>query len=305
MAASMLSAEDRLVLASGDAQAINRRLNDSSSEMPDEALSPPKNEDLVVVGTGIRMIGQVTLEALAWMRQADRLLYMVAEPVAEEAIRQLNPGRAESLADLYAEGKPRRQTYEEMIERILESIRAGSRTCAVFYGHPGVFVHPSHEAIKRARKEGFRARMLPGISAEDCLFADLGFDPATAGCQSFEASDFLLNRRRIDPSSHVVLWQIGVLGEWSFQEGAYPLMALPLLIERLRETYDPSHVVSVYEASVFPGCEPAIRQVPLERLAEEQLTAVSTLYVPPGEPPRTDFALFQTLGMASHLGGLE
>ena len=43
-------------------------------------------------------------------------------------------------------------------------IRAGFRVCAVFYGHPGVFVYPSHEAIRRARAEGFAARMLPALT---------------------------------------------------------------------------------------------------------------------------------------------
>jgi hypothetical protein len=37
--------------------------------------------------------------------------------------------------------------------------------------------------------------MLPGISAEDCLFADLGIDPGIYGCQSYEATDFLANGR--------------------------------------------------------------------------------------------------------------
>ena len=54
-----------------------------------------------------------------------------------------------------------------------------------------VFVQPSHESIAIARLEGFSARMLPGISAEDCLFADIGLDPGKDGCQSFEATDFL------------------------------------------------------------------------------------------------------------------
>ena len=50
----------------------------------------------------------------------------------------------------------------EMVEEILAAVREGKRVCAVFYGHPGVYVKPSHEAVRRARKEGFEARMLPG-----------------------------------------------------------------------------------------------------------------------------------------------
>src|SRR6185503_14601145 len=125
------------------------------------------------------------------------------------------------------------QTYEEMIQRILECVRDGNLTCLACYGHPGVFVYPSHESIRRARAEGYPARMLPGISAEDCLFADLGVDPGTIGCQSYEATDFLMNSRIVDPSSNLVLWQIGVLGDATFRAGGYDRSALPLLVERL------------------------------------------------------------------------
>ena len=54
--------------------------------------------------------------------------------------------------------------------------------------------------------------MLPGISAEDCLFADLGVDPAEAGCQSYEATRFLERRPAIEPRAALILWQIGVVG---------------------------------------------------------------------------------------------
>jgi hypothetical protein len=53
--------------------------------------------------------------------------------------------------------------------------------CVALYGHPGVFACVGHEAIERARAEGIDAQMLPGISAEDCLFAELGVDPAVGG----------------------------------------------------------------------------------------------------------------------------
>src|SRR5262245_3161399 len=93
---------------------------------------------LVVVGTGIKVVGQLTLEAIAWMRRADKLLYLVADPVAEETIRSLNPAGAESMYGFYDEGKPRLETYNQMIDRIIACVRAGFLTCAAFYGHPGV-----------------------------------------------------------------------------------------------------------------------------------------------------------------------
>jgi precorrin-2 methylase len=121
---------------------------------------------LIVVGTGIRTVGHLTAEAIAWLEKADKVLYVVGDPIAEASIVRLNPHGAESLSALYAEGKPRIDTYHAMVERILSCVRSGLLTCAAFYGHPGVFVYPSHEAIRRARSEGYTAKMLPGALAD-------------------------------------------------------------------------------------------------------------------------------------------
>jgi uncharacterized protein YabN with tetrapyrrole methylase and pyrophosphatase domain len=253
---------------------------------------------LVIVGTGIRSVGQLTIESIAWIQRADKVLYLVSEPVAESLIQRLNPA-AESLQKYYVHGKPRLQTYLDFVDRIMESVRAGNQTCAAFYGHPGVFVLPSHVAVRQARSEGYQARMLPGISAEDCLFADLGVDPATSGCQAYEATDFVMHRRRIDPSSAVILWQVGVLGEWAFKQNGCSGSALPLLVEKLSEFYRPDHGAYVYEAAVFPGCEPVIRSVQLFELPATPLSSASTLYIPPAEASVPDVNMYQRLGLAA------
>ena len=51
-----------------------------------------------------------------------------------------------------------------------------------------------------------------GISAEACLFADLGLDPGTTGCQSYEATAFLARTPPVDTEAVLVLWQVSVLG---------------------------------------------------------------------------------------------
>jgi uncharacterized protein YabN with tetrapyrrole methylase and pyrophosphatase domain len=257
-----------------------------------------KKGSLVIVGTGIRSVGQLTVESIAWIQRADKVFYLVSEPIAESLIQRLNPA-AESLQKYYVHGKPRLQTYQDFVDRIMESVRAGNQTCAAFYGHPGVFVLPSHVAVRQARSEGYEARMLPGISAEDCLFADLGVDPATSGCQAYEATDFVMHRRRIDPSSAVILWQVGVVGEWAFKQNGYGGSGLPLLVEKLSEFYRPDHSAYVYEAAVFPGCEPVIRPVQLAQLPATPLSSASTLYIPPAEASVPDASMYQRLGLAA------
>jgi uncharacterized protein YabN with tetrapyrrole methylase and pyrophosphatase domain len=250
---------------------------------------------LTVVGTGIQLGTHLTPEARIAIEGADVVLSLVAEPAMQDALERMNPN-ARSLHTLYDVGESRTDAYEAMAEEILSHVRRGQNVCAAFYGHPGVFVAPSHEAIRRARAEGFEARMLPGISAEDCLFADLGVDPARVGCQSYEATDFLVHSRRIDPTAAVVLWQVGTVGSVVAAEEARPA-GLAALVGRLLEAYQPEHPVTVYEASPYPGFEPLVRTVSLGTLAAEHVTALSTLYVPPREQAPLDVTMLDRLGL--------
>jgi precorrin-6B methylase 1 len=270
---------------------------------PAAAAAPARRGQLVVVGTGLRTVGQLTTEAIAWIGAADKVLYVVGDPVGEEVLHTLNPAGAESLQVFYGEGKRRIDTYEQMTARILECVRAGQRVCAVFYGHPGVFVYPSHEAVQRARAEGYPAVMLPGVSAEDCLFADVGVDPATTGCLSYEATDFLFNRRPADPAAALVLWQIGVIGNEGFTAGSYDTPLMPLLVRKLARWYPLSHEVVVYEAAVHVGCVPRLTRVPIARLPVTEMSAATTLFVPPAAASVPDMLTMQQASAVPAYGG--
>ena len=241
---------------------------------------------LTVVGTGIQAAGHLTAEARLAVEQADEALYLVTDVVAATWIERANPN-ARSLTSYYENGKDRLEIYGAIVEEIVSRVRAGLDVCAVLYGHPGVFAWPGHESIRRLRAEGFRARMLPGISTEDCLVADLGIDPAMTGCQSYEATDFLVRRRTIDPGALLILWQVGLVGEWHFDPEP-SMQGLPLLVERLLELYPADHETILYEASPFPTAEPIVQRQPLSGVVDAQVSPVVTMVVPPREEPDFD-----------------
>jgi uncharacterized protein YabN with tetrapyrrole methylase and pyrophosphatase domain len=242
---------------------------------------------LFIVGSGHRIAGQVTIESLNCIRQADQILHS-GDSLTEDWIKQINPNY-ESLDDFYASGKDRDITYNEMVERILFHVRQGLKVCVVFYGHPGICVNPTHRAIQKARSEGFLARMLPGVSALDVLIADLGVDPVD-GCQTFEATDFLIRKRCVDTSSALILWQIGVIAvdDYMDTDENWNPEGLRMLVDVLSEIYSPEHVVTVYEASAYPTCDPIIQRVPIAELPTAKISSGSTLYVPPSRPIERD-----------------
>jgi hypothetical protein len=255
-----------------------------------------RSGSLWVVGTGIQLIGQVTLETESAIRSASKVLYVVTDPVTKRWLADLN-GSAEDLLPLYSTGKPRIHTYNEMVERILSFVRGGEEVCAAFYGHPGVFVYPSHKAIRQARAEGYRAMMLPGISAEDCLFADLGLDPGAMGCQSFEATDFLLYSRKFDEHVPLVLWQVSCIGQLT-HEVENSILGLEILVSQLVPVYGPEHQVLIYEAARFPVCPAVMRRVRLQQLPATPMSGISTLVVLPRERAKPDSAMVRRLGIS-------
>jgi hypothetical protein len=222
------------------------------------------------------------------------VFYLFADPVPAGWLKGLNPS-AESLERFYALGKPRSQTYEEMVEAILIPVRRGVDVCAVFYGHPGVFGFPSHEAVRRARSEGFRAQMLPGVSAEDCLFADLAVDPGD-GCQSFEATNFLLFPRTFDPSVSLVLWQVAAIGE-AMGTDRPNRKGLGVLAGYLTRFYGSDHEVVSYEASPYPVGDPIIQRLCIGDLPNADVRAMTTLHVPPKGRPAPDLEMFDRLAL--------
>jgi len=256
-----------------------------------------KHGSLTVVGTGFLVAGQVTPESLASMRAADKLFFLVAEPATRLWLENLLPA-AEPLHEVFWEGRPRQEAYDEIVDRLLASVRQGKDVCAAFYGHPGVFVYSSHEAVRRARAEGFTACMLPGVSAEDCLFADLEVDPAAHGCQSFEATDFLIRGRPFDPHSALILWQIGTLGVTTFHlQELWNAGGLAILVEALCRTYPPAHPAIVYEATHYPVCDPLIQRTTITGIPDCQVNTHSTLWVPPIAKARFDVDRARQLGI--------
>lgn len=132
-----------------------------------------------------------------------------------------------------------------------------------------------------ARAEGFPAHMEPGISAADCLYADLGIDPGKYGCQQFEASQFMFYRRRVDTAAYLILWQIGVAGDQSLARFSTGASHRRVLVDVLSRDYGLAHEVILYKAVTLPLLRPEVVRLPLGALPEAACDMHSTLVVPP------------------------
>jgi len=236
---------------------------------------------VVCVGTGMTVGAHIAPIARSHIENAD-IVFFAGHPLMEMWVREMN-SNVHSLQTFYAEGKDRRITYKEMINAMMFEVRTGKNVVGAFYGHPGVFVWPSHKLIETAKKEGYAAHMVPGISAEDCLYADLGVDPGLRGSQHFEASQFMIYKRKVDPSAYLVLWQVGIAGDKTAAKLSTGKAYRQILIELLNEYYSNEHRVALYECPTVAIKRPRIEWIALSDFVDVKLSLITTMLLPPSQ----------------------
>ena len=268
------------------------------SETPDST-SPATPGELTIIGSGIETVGFM-LGDEELIRSADVVFYCVADPATVVWLRSVRPD-AYDLYVLYDDSKVRYTTYMQMTEAILHFVRQGRRVVAVYYGHPGIFVLSTHRAIMIARREGHRAVMRPSVCALDCLCADLGVDPCHPGMQTHEATDMLIRGRVPDTSLHVVLWQVGLIGEMGYRRKGYINNNFSLFISYLQQFYGDDYSVINYVASRYPTIDPMVEAYPLSALHDPRnqfrITGVSTFYLAPKDATAADPSMLARLGL--------
>jgi hypothetical protein len=272
----------------------------NSDTIAETAATPPAvRGDLTIIGSGIETVG-FALGDEALIRAADAVFFCVADPATVVWLKSIRPD-AYDLYVLYDDNKVRYTTYMQMTEAMLHFVRQGQRVVAIFYGHPGIFVLSTHRAILIAKREGHRAVMRPGVCALDCLCADLGVDPCHPGMQTHEATDMLIRGRVPDTSLHVVLWQVGLIGEMGFRRKGYINENFSVFIEYLQKYYGDDYPIIHYVASRYPTIDPLIESYPLSELhdprVQVRVTGVSTFYLPPKDNAEADRDMLYRLGL--------
>jgi uncharacterized protein YabN with tetrapyrrole methylase and pyrophosphatase domain len=265
--------------------------------MSTPASSPSDNArrgSVACVGLGMTLGSHLSPLARSHIEQADVVFAGLSDGIVELWLQRMHPD-VRSLQPYYAEGKSRMVTYRQWVELMMTEVRAGKKVCGVFYGHPGIFAWSPHKIIEVARAEGFEAHMEPGISAEDCLYADLGIDPGRFGCQHFEASQLLFYERRIDPTGYLVLWQVGLVGDLSLKRFSTGAAYRQVLVDLLSKDYPLDHEVIIYRGATLPIEKPRIHRLALRDLPNAKLTAEETVVLPPAAPLKLNLAMRERL----------
>lgn len=242
----------------------------------------------------------MTIEVKSLIATSSCILYLLNEPAIKNWITRSSKN-AISLDSLYFSNSFRSEVYNQISKEIFNYLEKYDDVCFLTYGHPTFFCSILTELRKQTHIEPIDMHILPGISALDCLFADLAVDPSDVGMQSYEATEFLVYEQLYSPLTHLVLWQIAVIGEIGIIQNELNFnrqkKGLHLLVAKLLEHYPAKHDIYLYVASQYPHIPFELTKIKLTELMDVQIPRLATLYVPPAKKKTINKAILRELNL--------
>ena len=260
--------------------------------------------DIYIVGTGIVGVQHITREVDAVLRQSKEVLYVDDTFGIHEYLEQVCPKVTNLHPLAYREGDERVNAYNIMTAKVIEAALNHSPVTFALYGHPLVFASPPFKVLKIAPLFGLQVKVLPGISAMDTLFIDLGLDPSVRGLQMYEATELLLRQHPLQPDIPCLIWQVGTVESCLYSESMSKPERFTRIKRYLLKFYPPSHeLVAVYSSThpLVPSVQTGFRLEDIEAYAQHLHQGI-TVYIPPVDSqPLVDPELCVQMNSSAHL----
>ncbi|KZM40417.1 hypothetical protein OA92_07285 [Marinomonas sp. SBI22] len=254
---------------------------DSSITQPNK---DTKDVDIYIVGLGIMNVDQITREAEYILSKSKTVLY-VENGIGVDEFLKSKCENAINLVSEYEEDQDRMIAYRAMAAKVLDTALEGGPITFGLYGHPTVFAYPPFLIKQAADLLGLKVKVVPGISAMDCIFTDLMIDPGTAGMQMYEATELLMRERPLHNDVPALIWQIGAIETALYSQMPSNAQRFERFKEYLLKFYPAEHTVHSIYCSNYFMMPATLHSFKIEDIGDyaEQLHAGHTLYIPPCE----------------------
>lgn len=260
--------------------------------------------DITIVGLGVLNVDQVTYETERAIRRSKEVLYVDTGVATRAFLQNLCPKVTSLYETSYCDAGCRLGSYDRMAVAVIEAALDHPPVTFAMGGHPIVGAEAPFLIHEMARLLGLKVLTLPGISAMDCMFAELMIDPCVDGLQMYEATDLLLRRHPLLPEVPALIWQIGVVETRLHSQRRSKPSRFDLFIAHVLQFYPPGHRVTAYFASQHPLMRSQILRFPIGEIGEyaEQLHAGFTLFIPVARVrPIADQDLLSKIDCTEHL----
>ncbi len=260
--------------------------------------------DIYIVGLGVLNVDHLTRETERVIGRSNEVLYVDTGVATRTYLERLCP-RATSLFETsYEEAGARLNAYGHMAARVIDAALDHAPVTFAMHGHPIVGVYAPFLIRDMAGLLSLKVQVLPGISAMDCLFAELMVDPCIGGMQMYEASDLLLRRRPLQPDVPALIWQVGCVETCLHTMRVSRTERYERLRSHLLRFYPPRHQAAAVFSAPHPLMPSTVHHFAIQEICNhaQLLHSGFTLFIPPaGERPIVDHELLKGMSSVDHL----
>jgi len=259
--------------------------------------------EIFVIGLGLNTPLQVTQEAEQTLALCKHVYFLHTEPYWTKRYLARFCSDVTDLQSCYEDGEDRINAYDLMVSAVLDGAKSSPPVALALYGSPAVFVNPTQQIRCLAERDGLKVKVLPGISAMECMLVDLGVDPSD-GMLVYEANDMLAYRKPLLPGAHCFVWQIGGVESELFSKASSAGHRFRRIKEYLLKFYPPDHLVAIVSCATMPTVATTIDRIRIADLESESLALHqgTTLYIPPlPEQYTPDLEYIERLSSPEHL----
>ena len=243
-------------------------------------MSKPNKQlaDLYLAGVGLRGLEQITRETQSVLEKC-RAIFHYGEPHRElEAIG----GTVVDLSNAYWTGEDRTVVYRRLVARVMAEVRRGPGVASITYGHPTLFDDVHMTLVRRCQREGLKCVVLPAVSCLDTVCIDLMIDYGDPGLVVFEATDLVMNRRKMNTELHTLVLQVGAFGIDATTDTISDTSGMFDDLERYLQQYYPrGHKMMVCYSNDGRGSVKFSVKLGEMRRHEHRMFPGTTLYIPP------------------------
>lgn len=244
--------------------------------------------DIYIAGTGTVGYRQLTEEVKEAFKKSETIYLLHHQELVKEYLDE-EFARVVDVSDEYNEEEVRSNTYQRIADRVLEGAlgeHSGPVTFAT-YGHPMLFVDSSRILMEEAPSRDLDVEVMPGTSALDCLYTDIGLDPAINGLQIYDATDILVREADLNPRTPAMILQIGSVESVLYSTRKSKPERFTNIKNHLQQFYPDDHEVYLLQTATFPISDSEQTGFELQNFDTEQVSEqvrhIHTLYIPPYE----------------------
>lgn len=237
--------------------------------------------DVHLVGYGMRLPNDFTLETLAVLKRCSRVFGIPAIHAPEFGLPEM-----EDLSQHYAPDKNRMRTYRQWQDILLEAAAAEPPVALATYGSSMAGCLVAHRLLEEAPRRGLTVHVSNAISSVDGIWSDFNIEPFY-GFEIWEATAFVKLGIAPNVAANLLLPQAPIFEVKAGPDLAASTMETSSTVTSLRDHllkyYPADHEVhfAMTGSGVGPrSINPAIETLPLADLDHPGRQTMSTLLVP-------------------------